>query len=450
MITEFPEARLTARRSAPVLAGFVGALVLAGCEGAPTSHVGDGLAIADSAGVPIVRDSRPEVPLALQEVFRVGVVEGDPDYQFDRVRDVAPDGEGGFWVVDGDPALRRYDAVGRLVARAGGAGRGPGEAEMYWRVLGSEEGIIALGNPPTLQRFTADGRFLDAQPAQTDAGGLLQPMGRTSAGIVLGADRFPARLGAGHGIETGAAPHTRGIRELFTAPDTLGPTIPVGTFPGRLLTARGGAGPWLLGNPGFAVDGRGWIHVSDTLLYRIESWDAEGRLRRVMERPQEPRPIPPDYEDRVRAGFQQAFEDGIDRFLAPGLNAERRREVEELSAASMPPRLPPHFRFIERVLASPQGDLWVERADRHPYPALRAVAHGFGYVRYAWHPAWQAPQVYDLFDPDGVYRGTVELPFDMELKQVDGTLAEGGPSLRLYAVHTDELGVERVVVLEMR
>jgi hypothetical protein len=78
------------------------------------------------------------------------------------------------------------------------------------------------------------------------------------------------------------------------------------------------------------------------------------------------------------------------------------------------------------------------------------VAHGFGFVRYAWHPAWRAPQVFDLFDPDGAYRGTVELPFDMEPKQTNGTLAEGGPSLRLYAVHTDELGVERVVVLEAR
>jgi len=440
---------MTARRTAPVVVACAGALVLGGCEGAAPSNAGGGLAIADSAGVPIVRDARPEVSLVLQEVFRAGVVEGDPDYQFDRVRDVAPDGEGGFWVVDGDPSIRRYDAEGRLVARAGGAGRGPGEAEIYWRVLTSEEGIIALGNPPTLQRFTADGRFLDSRPALTDAGGLLQPVGRAGTGIVLGADRFPARLGAGHGIATGGAPHTRGIREFFTAPDDLGPMTPVGSFPGRLLTARGGSGPWLLGNPSFAVDRRGWIHVSDTLSYRIESWDSEGRLRRVVARPLEPRPIPTDYEDRVRAGFQQAFEDGIDPFLAPGLNAQRRGEIEQLSAASMPPLLPPHFRFIERVLASPQGDLWVERADRHPHPALRAVAHGFGYVRYAWHAAWRAPQVFDLFDPDGAYRGTVELPFDMEPKHVDGTLAEGGPSVRLYAVHTDELGVERVVVLEV-
>jgi hypothetical protein len=333
----FPGARLTSRRPAPVLAACAGALVLAGCEGAPPGDAAGGPALADSAGVPIVRNARPEVSLVLQEVFRVGVVDGDPDYQFDRVRDVAPDGEGGFWVVDGDPSIRRYDAQGRLVARAGGAGRGPGEAEGYSRVLASGDGIIALGNPPTLQRFTADGRFLDSRPALTDAGGLLQPMGRTNVGIVLGADRFPARLGAGHGIETGGAPHTRGIREFFTAPDTSGPTTPVGSFPGRLLTARGGSGPWLLGNPGFAVDRRGWIHVSDTLSYRIETWDSEGRPRRVIERPLEPRPIPPDHGDLVRAGFQQAFEDGIDGFLAPGLNAQRRGEIEELSAASMPP-----------------------------------------------------------------------------------------------------------------
>jgi hypothetical protein len=441
--------RTLTRSTAPFPVACAAALVFGGCEGAAPGHAAGGLEINDSAGVSIVRDARPEVPLSLKEVLRVGVVEGDPDLQFDRVRDVAPDGEGGFWVVDGDPSLRRYDAQGRLVARAGGAGRGPGEADMYWRVFAADGSIVVLGNPPTLQRFTADGRFLDSRPALTDAGGLLRPMGRTEDGIVLGADRFPARPGAGHGIETGGAPHARGTVELFTAPDTLEPTTPVGSFPGTLLTDRGGSGPWLLGNPSFAVDRRGWIHVSDTLSYRIETWDSEGRLLRVVERPMEPRPIPLDYEARVRAGFQQAFEEGVDPFLPPGLDPERRGEIERLSAAGIPPTLPPHFRFIERVLASPRGDLWVERADRHPHPALRAVAHGFGYVRFAWHPAWRAPQVFDLFDPEGAYRGTVELPFDMEPKQVEGTLADGGPPLRLHAVHTDALGVERVVVLEV-
>lgn len=410
---------------------------------------GGALEVADSAGVQIVRDARSETALSLREVLRVGVVEGDPDYQLDRVRDVAPDGEGAFWVVDADPSLRRYDAQGRLVARAGGAGSGPGEAEGYWSVFVTDDEILALGSPPTLQRFTRDGTFLDSRPPQTEGGGLLQVLGRTDHGLVLGALRFQAAPGGGHGIETGGASLSRGTMELFTAPDTLDPVTPVGSFPGRLLTAQGGAGPWLLGDPSFAVDRRGWIHVSDTLSYRIETWDTEGRLRRVVERPLEPRRIPSDFEDRVRAGFEQTFEDGIDPFLPPGLTPQRREEIERLTARSQPPSNPPHFRFIDRILASPQGDLWVERADRHPRPALRAVAHGFGYVRFSWHPAWRAPQVFDLFDPDGEYRGTLELPFDMEPKRVEGTLAEGGPPPRLYAVHSDELGVERVVVLEV-
>jgi len=72
---------------------------------------------------------------------------------------------------------------------------------------------------------------------------------------------------------------------------------------------------------------------------------------------------------------------------------------------------------------------------------MRAVAHLYGYIRHAWLPGWAAPRVFDVFDADGRYHATIELPADFEPMAVTGT--------RVYGIHYDELDVERVVVYEV-
>ena len=110
-------------------------------------------------------------------------------------------------------------------------------------------------------------------------------------------------------------------------------------------------------------------------------------------------------------------------------------------ALTTPDPLPEHLPFIEGLLVGPDGEMWVERADRHPSPPLRAVAHQYGYVRHAWPPSWAAPRVFDLFTPEGRYRGTVEVPGDYAPMAVAGD--------RVWGVHYDDLEVERLVVHEV-
>jgi hypothetical protein len=415
-------------------------LVASACQDAgPAGGDGD-LQVQDSAGVEIVRDARTERPLGITEVLRVGVVEGDPAYQFDRIRTVTVEPGGAFWVVDGHPALRRYDAEGRHVAEAGGQGEGPGEAETYLAAVAISDGVVAFGIPQWFQWFGPDGTFRDSRRAATEDGGMLQLLGRAGERLVFHRTRVPPGS-SGHNMETGGAPHVRTTTELYTAPGMLENLRTVASFPGRLLTGQGAAGPFVLGRTSLAVDDAGRIYVSDTLAYRVQVHDLEGHLIRVIERPLPPVPIAEGFADQVRQGVEAAFREGIPGIIEPGLDAQRREQVERISMAAVPPRPPPHFPFIDRVMVSPEGTLWVERADRHPRPALRAVAHAFGYVHYAWHPSWRSPQVFDVFDREGRYSGTVELAFGFTPMEASGN--------RIYGTLTDELGVEQVVAFQI-
>lgn len=429
------------RTRAFTVASLASVLVAApACQDAGPGGGAGTLQVLDSAGVEIVRDARPERPLGVTEVLRVGVVEGDPAYQFDRIRTVAVEPGGAFWVVDGHPALRRYDADGRLVAEAGGKGEGPGEAEIYLAALATSDGVVAFGMPQSFQWFGSDGTFRDSRRAVAEDGGTLLLLGRAGDQLVFRRMRAPPGSG-GHSIETGGAPYARASTEVYTASGLLEDLRTVATVPGDLLTDRGAAGPFVLGRTSLAVDDGGRIYVSDTLAYRVEIHDLEGRLVQVIERPVSPVPIAEGFAEQVREGVEAAFREGIPGIIEPGLDPQRREQVERISTAAVPPRLPPHFPFIDRILVSPQGTLWVERADRHPRPALRAVAHAFGYIHWAWHPSWRAPQVFDVFDPDDGYVGTVELPFGFTPMAASGD--------RIYGTLTDELGVERVVAFQL-
>lgn len=411
---------------------FVPLLVLlgGGACGPADAPGNTGLEVSDSAGVTIVRNGQPEVPLDLEEVLRVGVVEGDPEEQFNRIRTLTVDPAGGFWVVDANESVRHYGPGGRYTHSVGGRGSGPGESEMYYSATLDGDRVLLFGVPGVLQLFDAEGSLLGSKPR--DEGPAPAPVGAVDGNWILQRRSYP---------DDG--------REVFRSEETFlvargleGPRDTVGTFHGQLGRVVGGEGgfrgigraSWFHGNPAFGVDGRGRIFVSDTLRYRIETWDLEGRLRRILERTAEPRAFDPDWLADLEAGFEEAHR-------SAGRPIDRERLAEQMASATPDPT-PVHLPFIEGLLVGPSGELWVERADRHPRPALRAVAHQYGYIRHAWLPGWAAPRVYDVFDSEGRYEGTVELPEDFAPMAVVGS--------RVYGVHYDELDVERVVVHEVR
>lgn len=70
----------------------------------------------------------------LVEDLRIGVLEGEPAYLFGNVSDLAVGRDRSLYVLDGT-GIRQYDRQGRFVRRIGGQGQGPGE---YGRIQGIE------------------------------------------------------------------------------------------------------------------------------------------------------------------------------------------------------------------------------------------------------------------------------------------------------------------------
>ena len=103
--------------------------------GACTSDNGhrSGPVVRDSAGIALIdnhgdgqwRDSeRPSVEVDVV----IGGAEGDDDYTFGRIADVAIDGHGQFFVLDElAQEVKVYDPSGTFVRKVGRAGEGPGE-----------------------------------------------------------------------------------------------------------------------------------------------------------------------------------------------------------------------------------------------------------------------------------------------------------------------------------
>jgi len=165
-------------------------LILAGCGGdvgAPAFQV------RDSAGIQIAESQRPAWEgdsgwlIGTEPALRLGVVDGDPALQFDRVTGVVRLGDGRVVVGDGgSQEIRIFDAAGDLITITGGSGEGPGEftglseigtgpggriwaydfslRRITWlNGSGEVEHLVSLGTqPPTLNSVGAlsDGTFV--------------------------------------------------------------------------------------------------------------------------------------------------------------------------------------------------------------------------------------------------------------------------------------------------
>ena len=144
-------------------------------------------------------------------------------------------------------------------------------------------------------------------------------------------------------------------------------------------------------------------------------------------------PYPAGLAADIRAGLESKWSQN-------GYRPDDTEQDRQLEAA-LPDSDPDWLPAIDLLLATPDGGFWVRRADQHPEPALRAVAAGTGLILRAWLDEWRADWVFDLFDPDGGYRGTVTLPFQFTPMAVTASSVVGSI--------TDALDVEYVVRFEV-
>lgn len=401
-----------------VTASLVGALNLSGCTDAP----GPGsVTRTDSAGVTIVTSPGQERPLALRKQLSIGVVEGEEPYQLFRVVKVLVDPHGVIYVASGGTAtIRVFGPDGRFVREFGGRGSGPGEFDPLWTAWLVDDTLAVLGRTGRVRvsLFSTVGDYLGAWEPIDPVDGYAVPVGGGN-GVWIGRESLPFRPESGY-VEV------RDTLRFHRLDPADGSRVElIAALPGPRRFSPSVAGALFDARPTGAADGRGRLHYSHGAEYRIDTYDAEGLLVRSIRRRDEPRPIEQRWIDEYLAAVDSFYRSRPDR---PGKSEQiervGRRRVDGIIATHVPP--------LGRLLAGPDGALWVERPDRVDDYAAVELEMVLGRVR-------GEPRVstWDVFDPDGVYIGTATLP--ARFTPHHGTAAS------VAGVERDELDVERVV-----
>ena len=346
----------------------------------------------------MVRNRGLDHSMLVRESLRIGVVQGDPDLQFHQIRDLAIDSAGGIWVSDSHETIRHYGPGGEYLGSVGGEGQGPGEAsEGYGDVWTGRGTVLAHTYDGTLKLFTENGSFVGHREMR---------MGPRKYLIPLGASGDEWNL---YFVETPIS-EAELLRETWTvvrAPVTESGFDSLFALPGGLRTGRGSHTSFFYGPPGIDADSKGNVFYSHPLVYQIDVFDDSGKLVQVVSREIPGVPFTPNLRDEVMKGAREAWRDLM---MAGG--TPREEDVAQTTEDALPESPPEHLPFLQAVFVSADGHIWAQRGDRHPRPAMRAVAEVFGFIRAVWPPEWRAPLHFDLFSPDGLYRGSVVLPED--------------------------------------
>ncbi len=386
------------------------ALAAAGCrERAPVERA-PGIAI-DSAGVEVVtsdpRNSNVYCTLGEEPILSVGTLEGADPYMFYLVRGTARLSDGSIAVMDnGSGEIRVFDPAGRHLRSMGGKGEGPGEfriGRFIW-VLPGDTLWVGDYRPWRYHVYTSTGAF--SRTVSMDPSYLNRSLG----GGVLA-----------NGVSVNVRNQFQPQEENFRLPEPLFVEAHAadGTVIGELARLEGrrfgqweGTGGilWTLFDPIPVVDARGTaIAIATAREPEVRILDEEFRLRRIV------RWLDPDRG--VTGAHVQAYrEDLIER--RGGRGSENWRRFDDDMTSDRRP-VADVFPTVEYVRLGRDGRLWV-----YPYRKPREGAD--------W---W-------VFGPDGDFQCRLDHPAGVTIYEVAADY--------LLGVHTDELGVERVVMFELR
>lgn len=408
------------RRSipAPVLAVCA---ILAGCAAADDGS--PGVVVRDSAGVEIVENRMPAWTddagwtLADSPRVRIGVVDGDPEYQFFQVRDGILLSDGRIVVLDGgDREFRFYDEAGRFLGKGGAEGAGPGEFGYPIAIHRLPDDRLAVWDARDTRRlvFGPDGSFVRESRTTYDAVGgrfgpdyMIEGFEPLPDGSIL-ARMYERRSGdaprptgvfrprmtflrlADGGARADTIASVGGIEQMYTEVDGR-PSATVLLFGRRAHVAAGGD-PLR-------------IYVGGAERYEVRAYSPDGTLERVIRRIG-PLPV-------VRAGH---LDSARERRLAWAEGRGRRQQTARALAALPTPATFPAY---ERLAVDVDGRLWVARY-RRP-----------GDTTVAW----------DVFDRGGRLLGAVEMPARLRPLEIGSDYVLG--------VRSDALDVQRVVLYDV-
>ena len=392
-------------RSATALLGAT--VALAGCDADVGSSA---FQERDSAGIQIVENYRPdwdsgeEWKVGAEAILRLGVVDGDPAFQFDGVTGLARMEDGTIVVADGGfQEVRFFDSEGLHSGTFGGPGEGPREFS-FLAGLGLGGAGLIWAYDFSLRRIT----WLDAHGEMVSLTSLgpepamLQPLGALPDGTFLlkqlwGASQVAEAAETGLRRDAVAYVH-------FDAEGSLVDTL--GLFPGRELFLTDENGRGVMSTPPFprnsvgAVWGGVMVEGSNET-FELVVHTPEGGVGTIIRLPDLDLTLGPDAREEYILGRQELA--APERW--PGIRAE-------IESMPFPEKRPAYGSLLPDDL----GNLWV--GDWVLFPE---VAKG-----------WK------VLDPSGRWMGEMTMPerFFPYAVGVDWILG----------VEWDELDVEYVVL----
>lgn len=336
----------------------------------------------------------------------IGTADGPPTHTLYRVHDARYLGSGLLALANAREEIRLFRTDGSFVRQFGRRGDGPGEYGELSRLFRLNDASLLAVDEMRLRvlRFDTLGHFLGGFRLDPK-----RPIEAMAGYAVLGPDRLMA---IGHSYLTS--------RPLTTVQTLIRPEVPLYIID----SARGAVEvDRVLGQPRF-VDGGGWRAEPLGPSTLISTWrdgaviafgdhadlhfyDAEGSLLQIVTSPRVPPPVTAQtitaWEQELREAYQRSGMPPEQPFWPPGWELV------------FPDSLPVYY----QPLADDEGCVWVSRY-RSPGETM----------------VW-----YDVIDPENRSMATFSLPKTTIITDVKDGLVVG--------VHTDDLGVQRIVLLEV-
>jgi hypothetical protein len=338
--------------------------------------------IRDSGGIHIVESEAPQWDVGAawmvdeQPTLDIGLANGDPDFQFDRIAGVLRLRNGRIVVADGGSSeIRFFDQRGRFLRRTGRPGAGPGEFTMIM--------AMGLAGPDSIWVYDFSLRRITYLSFNGDVLGVaaIQP-GLPTLGVVGrlkdGSFVFAQLWSSGRIAEADRSGLRRDdvVYARYAPSGTLLDTI--GVHPGREVFLMPIGGRMTMGTPPFGrtsshTTGSETIFIGSQTTFEIGEYTAAGSPRKLIRLPDMDLDV--ELEDVEAVKRQQ-----IDN--AP--SNERRGMREYLDAMGAPATRPAYLHF----LVDSERNLWASA--------------------YATFP--RKPVDWYVFDGQGRWLGTVLMP----------------------------------------
>lgn len=375
-------------------------------------------AVTDSAGVTLVEQTLdPDRSLTLDEVWRVGSLDGDEATQFFTPRDAVLGDEGRVYVLDsGNHRVKVFDVTdGSYLYGFGSEGEGPGEFQgMAYHMVAGGDRLVLQDVGRRIHLFQKDGT-----PVVTLATGTMIEPGSLVDSPFFDGTRWLASVTRYFDPEQGESIQTRPtvLRTLDLENAALGDTVGLAWQAGEERQTVGAAG-WVV-TPLFEqralkwLDDRGRLHTVGRDGYRWEVRAPDGTFLRRVTNQDERVPVDP--------GDLERYRDYREQMCRERPNSECEDFLREAVPAILAQPLPEFMPTIYQLDGSDDGALLVLRSDLG-----WDVVDGF------------SSKTYDFFAPDGRFRGRFTRDPGFRVIAVDDEY--------ILAIERDELDVESLVL----